>query len=196
MDLSEKYIEPHKVNQTEYEPEEENNLKRKQSEADAVKTIYMDVLPNLKSIVYIKNKSFLEAQDVFQEAVIEFLLQFRKGKIKTELNPDGYFFIIAKNKWKKHIKKLEKEKRNCKVISDTESESNPPEALGLAEKEELFLAWNSLAHRYRELIRLRYYENLDYSEICELLGYTSIESARTQKNKSINKLRESYRRSE
>lgn len=135
-------------------------------------------------------------QDALQEVFID--LYLKRDKVNIEIdNLKGYLFIALKNNL---LKKILKRKRTGFEDIDTlqpelhfEVEYSFQEQLIRLEiseetKQKLTDAINTLSPKQKEIIFLKFEEELDYPEIAKMLSIT-VESARKQLYRALKSLR-------
>ncbi len=156
----------------------------------ALEKLYKDYYPGLFSYANKIVNDRAVAEDAVQDTFL-YIWQHRAriGKIDS-LN--YYFFKSVRNACLSTIKK----KNNFKTIDEAMSNNQMyihPDELVLNDtsdqvKRELKHALDSLSARQREIIFLKFYNNLDYDEICALLKI-NYQSAVNHVYKAIQRLR-------
>lgn len=135
--------------------------------------------------------SLEEAKDIYQDAIVIFYNNAAKGKI-SEINfsISSYLHEVVRRQF---LNKLKKENRISRGLLDF---LQAPDESG-AEAKELFEQKMELVHRAlkelseacKQLIKLRYFDNLDMQTICEQLGYKNPDTAKNLKYKCMRILR-------
>ena len=128
--------------------ESEFNLKYK---------LYKDTI---YSIAYTYFKNISDSEDIVQEVFIKYL---NSDKVFKNLDNEKYFLIrVTINECKNQLKSSWKKK----VLVDDESILNVSDD---TEKEKYFNIVTSLEPKYKEVIVLYYYENLQINDIAQIL---------------------------
>ncbi len=135
--------------------------------------------------------SLEEAKDIYQDAIVIFYNNAVKGKI-SEINfsISSYLHEVVRRQF---LNKLKKENRMSRGLSGF---LQAPEASNL-ESEHLFEQKLELVHKAmqemseacKQLIKLRYYSNMDMQAICQQLGYKNPDTAKNLKYKCMRILR-------
>lgn len=129
------------------------------------------------SLAYYATKNHHDAEDVAQEV---FLKIWRALPSYRGEAPDVWIMKIAKHtcldflKQKKRVEPLEYEidgQSAERPIPDTDVQSNPPEAaMQEQRRKELAKALLRLSDEHREILTLRYMNDLSYEQLQEVLG--------------------------
>lgn len=135
-----------------------------------------------------------DAKDVYQQSVIILYENIVNGRlIEMKSNMKTYLFAIGKNKFaelnrkKKHTMAITPE--NSVDVTDTEDlSSEKTDQLILLSKKAL----EKLGAPCKTLLELYYYHKRTMSEIAQSLGYKNEDSAKNQKYKCLNRLKEIF----
>jgi len=145
----------------------------------------------LMALQFVKNNSGDEddAADVFQDVLVGFYQNVRKGAFKGDSAIKTYLYAMIRNQW---LVKLKKNRRTVKLEEPDKTSAgrqiirieNPDEALhkmveGLLEQ---------VGERCRKLLKLYYFDNLSMTEIANRSNFDNENSAKTQKYKCMQKL--------
>lgn len=85
----------------------ENEVKRN----NALKVIYRDCFPSVKSFIMNHNGNEQDAFDIFQDGVLSLYQNVLNGKFKKGSSVKTYLFAICKNKWfSRHKMKVREQK--------------------------------------------------------------------------------------
>lgn len=155
----------------------------------ALDTLYVSLLPKVKSYVTRNSGTVEDAQDIFQDAVMILYKQVKSNKIDESLNLNAFVYTVAKNLW------INKAKRNKKVVFVDEVpegdkiEDNVLSSLITKEREtQVRDVLQSLGEQCFKLIRAVFYENYSLAEAAKLLGFSSPEVAHTTNYRCKKKL--------
>lgn len=132
-----------------------------------------------------------ELADIFQDAIVAFIENLRKGKIElTHSAPSTYLFAIGKYMIFKRLKA-----KNTPV-GDT---ANLPEGLVWEDSNTLqtegqyrriLHALEKMGEQCRKILTLFYYEGKDLDEIMGILQYDKKDVLKSQKSRCLKQLRE------
>jgi len=162
----------------------------------AFTTLYHQYAERLLTYGYKFNINRELVRDALQEVFTDLYLRREKQDLKVE-NPAGYLFVSMKNNL---LKKIQKEKKlNYTSINggknniEFSTEYNFQDQWIQSEISEettkrIRIAVNTLTSKQKEIIFLKFEEELEYIEIAEILNI-SIESARKQLYRALKSLR-------
>ncbi len=138
-------------------------------------------------------KSYDDAEDAAQEAMIKALQNLNKFKGKSSLKTWLYRITVNVSlnlNRKKKILSIFKRADDDASLDIISSEKNPEEAMESEEFGETFLeALSQLPEKQRETFAMRYFEDLPYKEISDMLG-TSVGGLKANYYQAVKKLSE------
>lgn len=159
----------------------------------ATDCLYQNCKPSITAWVVQHGGSAEDAEDIFQDGIVEFLLiMLRGGQITTTVC--GFLFGIARNIW---LKKLRNRGRDDALRKTLESE--PPgteEGFQVADskivRQDTIVqtCWQQLSERCRHILTDYYRDNLTFEQIAERYGYGSAHAARQTKLRCLKQLRD------
>jgi len=160
-------------------------------------TAAKEIVSKYKKFVYLTILRLVqnteEAKDITQEVFVKALNSLDKFRGDSSLKTWLYriSFNMATNKLRKQsFKNLFSISKDESFIELPSTESNPEESFAYSEFEkQFFKALAKLPKRQRETFALRYFDNLTYNEISEMLGI-SIGSLKANYFHAIKKLAE------
>ena len=150
--------------------------------------IYDQFFPPVKSLVLKSGGSIMEAEDVFQDALIILYEKVSNDDLKLTKDIGAFFYGLCKNVWGNMIQK----KRRRQTVPITHSNYGGEEDIerGIVEEEEnkvFWAAFENLGEQCRQLLKL-FFENRKMEEIMETLGLASISYTRKKKFQCKEKL--------
>lgn len=163
--------------------QKDNNLAFKQFYAR-----YFDLIQN---IILKNNGSEKDAEDVFQDALIVFYHQVKKGKLDLTCSLKTYLYSICRNIW---LKKLRSQKRVVQ-LSDTLKEYIPIEESILKtleeneQKQQIRSLLDQLSPGCRDILLHFYFEKLKMSEIAKIMNLANEQVAKNKKAGCMKKLK-------
>lgn len=133
-----------------------------------------------------------DAHDVFQDALVILYEQLRAGKFEQRSSLKTWLYAVCRNRW---LKQLEKRGR---MVSITDFE--PVEPVTLPNENEhrtdahrqLKDALNRMGGPCRKLLLLYYYFRKTMEEIAAEMNYSGADSAKNQKYKCLQRLRQGF----
>ena len=133
-----------------------------------------------------------EAEDLYHEAIIQFVTNIETGKLKELTSSVGtYLFGIGKYKY------LEKRKEDVKVVHG-QNLLDIPEIMNteLRRKEQLLQlvekSLDLLGPPGKTVLELYYFHNYTMDQIAEAMGYKNSDSTKNQKLKFLKRLRKIF----
>lgn len=159
-------------------------------EEKALETLYKILLPKVKGICKKYRANDVDAYDVFQESIIKLYDYIKKDKFNVSYTIEAFVLTIAKNKM---IDTLRKQNNRSEVLID---EFTTPKDLVIdhdillitEKKKVLEQIFSSIGERCKELLLLRKYDKRSMTEISQIMGFNSENSAKTQTYKCKQKL--------
>lgn len=136
--------------------------------------------------------------DLKQDILLAVISQIKKGKFKSDKGDiGGYVYSIANNQVKNYLRKKNKlTSKNIRYnpsIHDISGEQQgnlpilTPQEITLLQK-----CNRELPEKYREIIRLVYYEGLKIGQVAKLLKINPVNKAYARKNLALKLLRECF----
>jgi len=150
--------------------------------------LYTDVLPKVKRFIIKNQGTDDQAKDIFQDAVIRFYASVKQGQFEGTSSVSTYIFSISKNLW---INEVKKNGRHIKGdIPEREDVSNNflNDIISKERTEAANQLLGQLGDNCRQLLKYSIYDNLSMKEICEKMGYSSIDIAKTYNYRCKQKL--------
>jgi len=172
--------------------EQETFQKIKMGDKTALAEVYKEHRDSVINWITRKHSCSLEeAKDIYQDAIVIFYNNAAKGKI-SEINfsISSYLHEVVRRQF---LNKLKKENRMHRGLLDLlqapDYNNVDNERLFEQKLEVVHRAILELSEACRQLIRLRYFANLDMQTICDQLGYKNPETAKNLKYKCMRILR-------
>lgn len=146
--------------------------------------------PKVKGMIKQYGGSSVDAEDVFQEALIVLCRKSTDPNFTLTASLDTYLYSVCRFTWSDELKKRKRipPVELSKPIADVESDYAEHESrYKLAES-----AFNQLGDKCKEILQLFYITKMNMTDIAEKLGYGSEQSARNQKYKCLETSRGIY----
>jgi len=155
-----------------------------------ITSLYNEQFPKVKSFI-LKNKGTSEdAQDIFQKALLQIAVRYKKEKFEIKSTFEGYLFTVCKNLWRRELNKSKKKVTNSEVV-ELVGESDDM-ALAVLEQKRWELFKESMAlisDNCKQILKL-FFAKVSYKDIVEKMQYNSETVARQRVFKCKNKLME------
>jgi RNA polymerase sigma-70 factor (ECF subfamily) len=172
--------------------DQETFLKIKKGNKEALAEVYKEHRDTVINWITHKHSCSLEeAKDIYQDAIVIFYNNAAKGKI-SEINFSigSYLHEVVRRQF---LNKLKKENRMSRGLLDLlqapDNTNIESEHLFEQKLEVVHQAILELSEACQQLIKLKYFANLDMQAICDQLGYKNPETAKNLKYKCMRILR-------
>jgi RNA polymerase sigma factor (sigma-70 family) len=157
----------------------------------AIKAVYQEYFESLVWIVKNNSGSQQDAEDIFQEVVVNFIDLVQKDKFRGESSVKTFLFSMMRHTWLNELKKTGRsEARELKYEKAKGTEELDVSHLiaGREAKQQLMNLVEQLGEICKKILVMFYYENLSMKEILENLSYESEQVVRNKKYKCLKQL--------
>lgn len=159
------------------------------NDSKVIKNIYKANFFKVKTFI-LKNKGQQQdAEDIFQKALLQLAVRYKKEKFTINKSFDAYLFTVCKNLWRRELNKAKREVTSDRVIELTD---NNDIALSILEQQrwELFTEYlEKLSENCIKIMAL-FFKRVSYSEMVQAFDYSSETVARQRVFKCKAKLKE------
>nr|WP_321236353.1 sigma-70 family RNA polymerase sigma factor [uncultured Psychroserpens sp.] len=155
-----------------------------------VKEIYENSFHKVLSFISKNSGSRADTEDIFQNALLQLAVRYKKEKFEINTNFEAYLFTVCKNLWRRELNKSKREVTNNQVI-ELKDESHDI-ALSVLEQQrwELFAEYlEQLSENCIKIMTL-FFKRTPYSEMVKIFEYNSETVARQRVFKCKAKLKE------
>jgi RNA polymerase sigma factor (sigma-70 family) len=167
------------------------NLRSGQRMDETIKAIYRNHFDSLSWYVLNNSGSRQDAEDVFQEVVVNFIDLVQKDKFRGESTIKTFLFSLNRHIWLNELKRkgraLAREEKYERGQEKAELDTSHLIA-GREEKAEVVRLVGELGESCRKILLLFYYENLSMKEILEATDYENEQVVRNKKYKCLKQL--------
>ena len=164
-------------------------------ENTVVSYIYRSTFPTILHLILTNNGTEDEAKDIFQEAVMVLYDRVLKDDFVLQSKISTFLYSVCRNLW---LKQLNKRNQQIKLVDSEDFERLEVEEdiVNHREKEIEFnkmnTAMNLLGEPCKTILKEYYIKNKSMKEICQLMGYTNTDNAKTQKYKCLQRLKKLF----
>lgn len=158
----------------------------------AIKALYKH-FPTVRGLILKNCGSKQDAEDVYQEVLIILFRKAKQADFKLTSSLGTFLVGICRLQWMNELRK------RSKSTGDFESELDSAEAetySSYIEEESKFKvaekALLEIGEKCRDLLRLFYFEKLDFKNIAIKIGLSNEKVAKNQKYRCLEKARENY----
>lgn len=161
----------------------------------AFRMLYEEYWTMVKYFVTRNSGRESEAADIFQETLLVLFEKVREPQFRLSSSLKTYLYSIARNLWLKELRKKGKEAvvdfEDIEEVGSVEMEDSTDERTDL-----LGRCLKMLGDNCRDLIHRFYYLRHSMQVIANEMGYSNADTAKAQKYKCVQKLRELVKISE
>lgn len=154
----------------------------------ALSFLYQEVLPKVKYYIGKNKGNEDEAKDIFQDAVLIFYKKVKQHEFNETANITSFICLVAKNLWINRVKKIN---RNTELPEIALTDSGEDLLKGIIREEKraaIKQLLSDIGEECKKLLKLSVYENKSMKEICEVLGYSNENVAKTYNYRCKQKL--------
>jgi RNA polymerase sigma factor (sigma-70 family) len=160
---------------------------------ETIKRIYREYFDGLSWYVFNNNGSRQDAEDIFQEVVIDFIDLVQKDKFRGESTIKTFLFSLTRHLWLNELKRrnraLAREEKYQK--GQVESAADVGDLIGDREaKQQVMGLVAQLGETCKKILVMFYYENASIKDMLEVLDYENEQVVRNKKYKCMKQLEE------
>lgn len=168
-----------------------NNLRSRDKMDTAIRAIYNQFSGPLHWYILNNNGNQEDAEDIFQEVVINFIDLVQKDKFRGESTLKTFLYSLNRFTWLNELKKRGRSLVREERFEKEQDRLNEDGAEGMEEREGKMQVLNtleSLGDTCRKILLLFYYENMSMKEILDTTDYESEQVVRNKKYKCLKQL--------
>ena len=155
-----------------------------------IKAIYKDNFYKVKSFVLKNSGQQEDAEDIFQKALLQLAVRYKKEQFTIKTSFEAYLFTVCKNLWRRELNKSK-----IKVTKDAIIElkdDNQDIVLAVLEQKRWELFTESLeliSENCKQILKL-YFAKISYAEMMNKFSYNSETVVRQRVFKCKNSLKQ------
>lgn len=160
------------------------------NDTEQILHIYENCFPNVKRFIMQNKGQQSDAEDVFQKALLQLTVRYRKEAFEITSSFEAYLFTVCKNLWRRE---LNKSKQEVTIDGVVELKNEDREmALSVLEQErwEFFQEKLNLISENCKQILKRFFKKVAYKDIATELDYNDENVVRQRVFKCKSKLTE------
>lgn len=151
----------------------------------AIRHLYKEY-PKIKALICSSGGDEAIAQEIFHDSLILLIEKVAKSDFVLSSKLSTYLYGINRFLWKNQLRKQNKnhelEWSDTLIISDEDLEYNEEKEAKLKMLESILA---TITEKCKAIFELFYFQKLKMKDIAEKLGYSSVNSAKTQKYKCV-----------
>jgi len=158
---------------------------------DAIKNIYRNYFDSLGWYVMNNSGSRQDAEDVFQEVVVNFVDLVQKNKFRGESSLKTFLFALNRHAWLNELKRRGRAFKREEVYQKGQEsqELNVSDILvDREDRRQLVSLLEQLGDTCKKILLLFYFENLSITDILDNLHYENEQVVRNKKSKCLKQL--------
>lgn len=160
------------------------------SDIKIINSIYKDNFYKVKSFVIKNSGQSQDAEDVFQKALMQLAVRYKKEKFVIKSSFEAYLFTVCKNLWRRELNKTKIRVTNKELIELKDDSQDIALAVLEQKRWELFTeSLELISENCKQILKL-FFAKVSYAEIVETFGYNSETVARQRVFKCKSKLKE------
>ena len=168
-----------------------DNIRRGEKISDSIKAIYRDHFDSLSWFIINNSGSRQDAEDVFQEVVLNFIESVQKDKFRGESTVKTFLFSLNKFIWLNELKRkgraLQRE-LNYEANTDRTEDDVSELVVDRESRQQVFELVEQLGENCKKILLMFYYENRSMREILQVLDYENEQVVRNKKYKCLKQL--------
>lgn len=148
--------------------------------------------PAIQKYILKNSGSKLDAQDIFQESLLLFYSKINEKDFVLTSQLETYLFGISKFLWQNELRKKSSLVNSIKLESEPKSRENNDIQELLLKEEKIAKIENvllNIGEKCKSILELFYRKSKSMLEISKALGFKSVQSAKTQKYKCVERVR-------
>ncbi len=151
--------------------------------------LYEELYPKIEQFIVQNSGSQAEAADIFQDAVVAFYKQVKKGKFNESYTVSGFVFSVSRNLWYNRVKRRNRQTTLSEETHDMPEAQNVMDDIITEERERnINQLLEYLEERCRHILIYAIFQKLSMKTISEIMGFRSEDVAKTKHYKCKQKL--------
>ncbi len=157
-------------------------------DSKAITEIYNRNFPFVQKYILQNNGNKEDTQDIFQKALLQIIIRYKREKFNITGNFDAYFFTVCKNLWRRELN-LHKKKITDTATIELQSEyKNHIQALIEQKRHDLFIEkLDKISDNCKKILNF-FFAKVSYEEIVKTTEYSSESAVRQRVFKCKKKL--------
>lgn len=163
------------------------------NDVKTINEIYEQFYPNVKRYILHRSGQEVDAEDIFQQVLLQISVRYRKQKFEVKADFGGYLFIACANRWVSEVKK--RSTRVTTPLHESLKDDAVEQSLALLQQErwEVFKEnLDKISESCRKVLKL-FFAKTPYKKIVTEMGYSSETVARQRVFKCKAMLTESIK---
>lgn len=154
--------------------------------------VYKKNWPMILKMIRQNNGNEEDAQDIYQETIVIFYEQIKRGKLELNCKVSTYLYAVARNLWNNFLKKQKVHNNYYRFVQEKDEQKQESYITVLLDQEKasLLKLWmGQLKEDCQQILLLSIFEAKPMKEIFPIMGYQNEQIARNKKHKCLNYLK-------
>ena len=167
------------------------------AEEKALRYVYRKNLPMVIAHISKNNGSDKDAEDVFQDILLDFRDHVQKGRFQGRSSIATYLMSMVRRSWYNRLRRngyKEGYVTEMKPVLEAEQELIPegtdPFLIDEELKSKIDLLLSKIGEKCQELLRMRFWDKFSMEKIAQVLGYKNAQNAKNKHFRCIEALRD------
>ena len=168
-----------------------NSLQQERNSNDAIRFMYDHYFESLSRFVMNNQGSLQDAEDIFQELVINFIALVKLNKFRGESSIKTFLFSLNRFSWLNELKRRGRasaRELNFEKGMDTVEKDFSYVALQKESTQQVYALMDELGETCKKILLMFYYEDLSMKEMLQQLNYENEQIVRNKKYKCLKQL--------
>ena len=173
------------------DPELLSNIRQGKSMEESIKTLYRSHFDSLSRYILNNSGSLQDAEDVFQEVVVNFIDLVQKDKFRGEASVKTFLFSLNRFTWLNELKRRGRasaREEKFERLQEKEVLDSSHFIVNREEKQAVLNLVDQLGETCKKILLLFYYENLPMKDILSATDYENEQVVRNKKYKCLKQL--------
>lgn len=153
--------------------------------------LYKTYFPRIKKLIVENSGNPEDAEDIFQEAIVILYRQVKLNRFDSSYEVGAFIYSVARNLWINEAKRRKVKEKVYKEESTAinYSETDTLDLMITEERSQLLTSvLEQLGDRCKELLSYTIYHKMSMKEICEKMGFSTENGAKTRNYKCKQQL--------
>lgn len=168
-----------------------NSLQQERNSNDAIRFMYDHYFESLSRFVMNNQGSLQDAEDIFQELVINFIALVKLNKFRGESSIKTFLFSLNRFSWLNELKRRGRasaRELNYEKGMDIVEKDFSHAALQKESTLQVYALMDELGETCKRILLMFYYEDLSMKEMLQQLNYENEQIVRNKKYKCLKQL--------
>ncbi|WP_046743108.1 RNA polymerase sigma factor [Kordia zhangzhouensis] len=150
--------------------------------------LYQKVFPKIERYVLNNNGRLGDADDIFQKALLQLIVRYKKEPFDIHTSFENYFFMVCKNLWRRELNTNKLITHNPELLNNLPDETDNAFAIVEQERHDLFTEkLAALSSNCKQLLQL-FFKKTPYDVLMRMFNYNSESVVRQRIFKCKNRL--------